>query len=95
MSILQSHCTYTLPTIKNKNRYYAMDKDTLIEHVCNQAKRIKELNITLLNLEVKKLDVKLLDINKELEKKIDTNELSRKSQKISLIIMLDRMLRGY
>jgi len=72
-----------------------MDKDTLIENVCNQAKRIEELNITLLNLEVKKIDGKLLDINKKLEKKIDTNELSRKSQKISLIIMLDRMLRGY
>jgi len=96
MSTLQSQlCTYTLPTIKNKNRYYEMDKDTLIENVCNQAKRIEELNITLLNLEVKKIDGKLLDINKKLEKKIDTNELSRKSQKISLIIMLDRMLRGY
>jgi len=72
-----------------------MDKDTLIEHICNQAKRIEELNITLLYLDIKKLDMKLLDINKELERKIADNQLTRESQKNSLIIMLDRMLRGY
>ena len=94
MSTLQSQlCTYTLPTITN--RYNEMDKDTLIEHICNQDKRIEELNRRVLDLNIKKLDMKLIEINTELEMKRADNQLSRKSQKTELIIMLDRMLRGY
>ena len=94
MSTLQSQlCNYTLPTITN--RYNEMDKDTLIEHICNQDKRLEELNRRVLDLKIKKLDMNLLKLDKELEKKRADNQLSRKSQKTELIIMLDRMLRGY
>jgi hypothetical protein len=72
-----------------------MDKDTLIEHICNQDKRLEELNRRVLDLKIKKLDMNLLKLDKELEKKRADNQLSRKSQKTELIIMLDRMLRGY